>query len=75
MKKFKNNLKNVRDAKNITGIELAKMVGISHSMIYMIENGDRNPGIKLAKKIADALDRSIEEIFFDDQCHDMLPNR
>lgn len=69
----KNGLKRIRDEQEITGIELARRVGVSHSMIYMIENGDRNPGMKLAKKIADVLGKSIEEIFFNEERHEALP--
>ena len=57
----------------MTGIKLAKIVGVSHAIIYMIENGDRNPSMKLAKKIADVLGKSIEEIFFDEKCNKTLP--
>jgi len=68
-----NNLKKFREEKKMTGTELAKRVGVTHSMIYMIENGDRKPGVILAKKIADTLGKSIEEIFFDNECHETLP--
>lgn len=74
MGKKKSNLKKIRQEQKITGIELAKKVGVSHAMIYMIENGDRTPGMKLAKKIADVLNKSIEEVFFDDYCHETLPS-
>lgn len=70
---MKNNLKKIRQAKNISGTELAKMVKVSHSMIYMIENGTKNPSMRLAKRIAKALGTSLDEIFFDENCHEELP--
>ncbi len=71
---MKNNLKSIRNKLNISGYKLAKMVNVSHSLIYMIENGTRNPSMRLAKKIAKALGKSLDEIFFDEQSHDTLQN-
>lgn len=72
MKATGNNLKAIRKNQQMTGVELASLVGVSHSMIYMIENGDRTPGMTLAKRIADALGKSIEDIFFNHNCHNAL---
>lgn len=69
---MKNKLKEIRKSLNMTGVELAKKVGVSHSLIYMIEGGYRNPSMKLAKKIAKTLGKSLDEIFFDDMCHETL---
>jgi len=69
-----NKLKEIRKSLNITGIELAKKVGVSHSLIYMIEGGYRNPSMKIAKKIAKVLGKSLDEIFFSDTSHETLPN-
>jgi len=69
---MKNKLKEIRKSLNMTGVELAKKVGVSHSLIYMIEGGYRNPSMKLAKKIAKALGKSLDEIFFDDISHEAL---
>lgn len=68
-----NNLKEIRSSLGITGIELAELVGVSHSMIYMIENGRKNPSMRLAGEIARVLGKSIEEIFFTKACHGKLP--
>lgn len=43
--------------------KLANIIGISASYYYKIEQGKRTPSIDLAKRIADALDSSIDEIF------------
>ncbi|WP_337970212.1 helix-turn-helix transcriptional regulator [Virgibacillus salexigens] len=58
-------LRNVRIEKGYKDVEkLAKNVGISASYYYKIEQGKRTPGIYLAKKIADILDHTVDELFF-----------
>lgn len=71
---MKNNLKQIRKSFNMSGIELAKRVDVAHSMIYMIENGSRNPSMALANKISKVLKTSVDEIFFNYECHEKLPN-
>lgn len=66
---MKNNLKTTREELNISGYELAQKVDVRSSMIYMIENGKRNPSLLLARKISKTLNKSIEEIFFADKSH------
>ena len=60
-----NQMKILRDRENMTGTKLARRVGVTPSMIYMVENGQKNPSIMLAYRIAQALNASIEEVFFD----------
>jgi putative transcriptional regulator len=60
---MRNNLRHVRQSLNITGKGLAQMVNVSHSMIYMIESGTKNPSIQLAFRISEVLGKSIEDIF------------
>jgi len=48
-------LKKLRHESNLTQEQLAKMVGISRTMITEIENGNANPSVKVAKKIAAVL--------------------
>ena len=49
-------LKKLRHESNLTQEQLAKMVGISRTMVTEIENGNANPSVKVAKKIAAVLD-------------------
>lgn len=56
-------LKNARREKNITQEQLAKAVGVSRSTISMIEMGENEPSLNLAKKIASVLNLKIEDIF------------
>jgi len=49
-------LKELRQrSNNLTQEQLAKMVGISRTMITEIENGNANPSVEVAKKIATVL--------------------
>ncbi|ACJ33157.1 helix-turn-helix transcriptional regulator [Anoxybacillus flavithermus] len=61
-------LKKKRLDTGLTQKEIAKLVGISRSTYAMIENGERNPSVSVAKRIADAL-KFDWTIFFDDKCH------
>ena len=62
---MRHNLKQQRIANGYTDVEkLSKLLGISASYYYKIEQGTRTPGIVLAKKIANALGKTVDEIFF-----------
>lgn len=45
--------------------ELAAAVGCSQQMISAIEAGTRNPGIRLARLISDAVDEPFDVVFPD----------
>lgn len=70
----RNNLKNIRKKYNLKQREIAEAVGITTSYYGMIERGVRNPTLDLAKKIAEFLNTSIEEIFFEDKNNNLLRN-
>jgi DNA-binding XRE family transcriptional regulator len=44
---------------------MADKLNITRSFYGMIETGDRNPTLPLARKIAELLDSDIETLFFD----------
>lgn len=67
-----NNLKKLRGDK--TQKEIADMIGITTSHYGFIENGDRQPSLKVARKISDVFNKSIEEIFFDNTHNKTLGN-
>lgn len=48
---------------DITQEELAKRVGVSRQTIIYIENGKFNPSVKLALKLAKALNCKVEDLF------------
>ena len=61
--KPKNRMREVRERKGLKQADLAERVGIFQSEISEIETGERKPNIYLAKRIARALEVSVDEIF------------
>lgn len=61
---LKNNLKEIRQSKNLSQQELAEMVGVSRNTISSIETGQYQPTAKLALILAIALDKKFEEVFY-----------
>lgn len=69
------NLLEARKCACKTQQEIAEASGIQRSYYGLIETGKRNPTLKIAKRIAPALDTDIErvfpdEIFFANRCYD-----
>jgi putative transcriptional regulator len=48
----------------LTQQELADQVGVSRQTIYYLERGDYNPSLTLSFKIAEALNKPLNDIFF-----------
>lgn len=59
-------LKFARMEKDISQIDLAKMVGVTRQTIGMIESGDYNPTLKLCLAICKALDKTLDDLFWED---------
>ena len=70
------NFKEFRIRKGFVNVaNLAKLLGITKPYIYMMDNGERTPGLKLMKKMSELFDTSLDEmnaIFFDDKPYSML---
>ncbi|MEC3884612.1 helix-turn-helix transcriptional regulator [Halobacillus sp. HZG1] len=65
---MRTNLRNVRIEKGFKDVdELADLLGISASYYYKIEQGKRTPSINLAKSIADELNHTVDELFFNNK--------
>ena len=63
--KLKNNLRKCRfESGEISQQELANIVGVTRLTIHSIETGKFNPSVKLALKISDYFNKSVEEIFY-----------
>ena len=60
---MKTRIKELRARHGLTQEELAHMVGVRRETILFLEKGKYNPSLKLACKIALALQASIDEIF------------
>jgi len=58
-------MKSARAAKDLSQGELAAMLGVTRQTIGMIESGDYNPTLKLCIAICKALDRTLDELFWD----------
>ena len=48
---------------------LAKEIEVSVSAIAMYENGERIPRDDIKVKLANFYNRTVQEIFFDKECH------
>ena len=59
-------LKAARAAKDMSQQELAELAGVSRQTINAIAKGDYNPTIKLCIAICRALDRTLDEIFWEE---------
>lgn len=59
-------MRQARTDKGLSQAELAKIIGVSRQTINMIENGDYNPTIALCIKLCRALDKTLDEIFWEE---------
>lgn len=55
-------LKKFREEKQMSQASLAKASGIAQSTVCYIENGDKNPSIKTAIKLANALGLDLDSL-------------
>lgn len=59
-------LKAARAAKDLSQQQLADLVGVSRQTINAIEKGDYNPTIRLCLAICRALDKTLDELFWEE---------
>lgn len=59
-------LKSARAAKDLSQQQLAEAVGVSRQTINAIEKGDYNPTIKLCIAICRTLDKTLDELFWEE---------
>lgn len=59
-------LKAARAGKDMSQDDLAKAVGVSRQTISAVEKGDYNPSINLCVAICKALDKTLDELFWED---------
>lgn len=52
-----------RVSQNLTQKELAEKTGINQADISKLENGTRNPSLKLLKRLADGMDMDLKIVF------------
>jgi putative transcriptional regulator len=61
---LRNRLRDLRGERDLTQAGLAELVGVSRKTINTVENGVFVPSTVLALRLARALGRPVEEIFF-----------
>lgn len=59
-------LKAARAQKDMTQKDLAAAVGVSRQTINAIEQGEYNPTIKLCRSICRALEKTLDELFWEE---------
>ena len=60
-------IKAARALKDMSQGELADKVDVSRQTIVAIEKGDYNPTINLCIRICKALDKTLDELFWEDE--------
>lgn len=63
-----NELRKYREMANLSQDQLASAVGVTQRYIGFLEAGDRTPSLKVAKKIADLLGATVDDIFLPKKC-------
>lgn len=62
---MKNNVKIARIKVSMKQEELATATGVTRQTIGLIEKGDYNPSLNLCIAIAKALDKTLDELFWE----------
>lgn len=60
-------IKSARAAKDMSQSDLAAKVEVTRQTIGMIEAGDYNPTLNLCIKICRALDKTLDELFWEEE--------
>ena len=61
---MENDIKKLRKAAGLRQEDLANQVGVSRQTIIAVENNKYDPTVELAMKLAKALEKNVEDIFF-----------
>lgn len=59
-------MKSARAAKDFSQAQLAKLCDVSRQTISSIEKGDYNPTIRLCIAICKALDKTLDDLFWEE---------
>ena len=66
-------IKVARAEKDMTQKALAEAAGISRQTMNAIEKGEYNPTIKLCRRICRILNKSLDDLFWEDDDNDIWP--
>ena len=61
---MENDIKKLRKAAGLRQEDLANQVGVSRQTIIAVEINKYDPTLELAMKLAKALEKNVEDIFF-----------
>ncbi len=64
---MKTRMKELRARMGYTQADLAKLVGVRRETVSFVENGEYNPSLLLAVRIATAFGETVEEVFIFDE--------
>jgi len=64
MAELGNRIREARETQGFTQAELAERIGVSRKTVNTVENGVFIPSTVVALKLAAALGRSVEDLFF-----------
>ncbi len=64
---MKNRIKEVRQARNLKGYELADKIGMTKGLISEFERGLKNPSLNTVQALLIALECSFEDLFPSDE--------
>ncbi len=62
--KVKSHIKEIREEFNLSQQELAELIGVSRQTVYYLEKGSYNPSLTISFKIAEILNKPLNEIFY-----------
>ncbi|WP_100013268.1 helix-turn-helix transcriptional regulator [Lentibacillus sediminis] len=62
---MKNNVKITRMKTSMTQEQLARKVGVTRQTIGLIEKGEYNPSLQLCVAIAEELNKTLDELFWE----------
>ncbi len=68
--KMNMSMKLARTERSLSQEQLADLVGATRQTIGLIEKGRYNPSLNLCIRIAKALDRTLDQLFWEERTHD-----
>ena len=64
---MENNIRQLRKAAGLRQEDLAQALGVTRQTINAIEKGDYNPTIRLCIAICRALDKTLDQLFWEEE--------
>ena len=61
------NIRNLREHRGITQVQLAEKVGITQAMLCQIERGTKNPSFQVGAEIAKSLSCKVDDLLAENQ--------